>query len=206
MSIHTPPSTYILRDIVDVAVPESVAWWPQTIGWQILALVILMACFVWGYRRIKVWWQNRYRREALQALATLDLGLPRESATSLLTILKAVLVYLEPQNAALFGDALLQKLDSLLPSATPSSVKGDAEVKPAHHADLQPDLQPDFQSDFQSNFQYQGELGKKWLAASLSSHRTLTEPELATLIEHTRTWLLLHRKPESISASNKGAQ
>ncbi|MGF1692123.1 DUF4381 domain-containing protein [Photobacterium kagoshimensis] len=202
MSIHTPPSTYILRDIVDVAVPESVAWWPQTIGWQILALVILMACFVWGYRHINVWWQNRYRREALQALATLDLGLPRESAMSLLTIIKAVLVYLDPKNAALFGEALLQKLDSLLPSATPSSAKGDAEVKPEHHADFQ----SDFQSNFQSDFQYQGELGKKWLAASLSSQHTLTDPELATLIEHTRSWLLLHRKPEPISASNKGAQ
>ncbi|MDO6541632.1 DUF4381 domain-containing protein [Photobacterium sanguinicancri] len=194
MSIHTPPSTYILRDIVDVAVPKSVAWWPQTIGWQILALVILMASLVWGYRRINVWWQNRYRREALQALATLDLGLPRESAMSLLTIIKVVLVYLDPKNAALFGEALLQKLDSLLPSATLKRAQGDTEIKPEHHA------------DFQSDFQYRGELGKKWLAASLSSQQTLTEPELATLIEHTRTWLLLHRKPESISASNKGAQ
>ncbi len=192
MSIHTPPSTYILRDIVDVAVPDSIAWWPQTIGWQILALVILIACFVWGYRRIKVWWQNRYRREALQALATLDLSLPRESAMSLLTIIKAVLVYLDPKNAALFGDALLRKLDSLLPPATLNRAQGDAEIKP--------------NADFQSDFQYQGKIGKKWLAASLSSHCTLTDPELATLIEHTRSWLLLHRKPEPISVTNKGAQ
>lgn len=193
MSIHTPPSTYILRDIVDVVVPESVAWWPQTIGWKILAFMILVGCLVWGYHRIKLWWQNRYRREALQALATLNLGLPRESATSLLTILKAVLVYLEPQNSALFGDALLQKLDSLLPSATLSSVKGDAEVK----------------SD--ADFQYQGEIGKKWLAVSLSSQRSLTEPELVTLIAHTRKWLLLHRNAKldnakPISVTNKGAQ
>ena len=27
---HTPPSTYILRDLHDVAVPESVSWLPQT--------------------------------------------------------------------------------------------------------------------------------------------------------------------------------
>ncbi|WP_154215052.1 DUF4381 family protein, partial [Vibrio parahaemolyticus] len=35
--LPTPPSTYILRELHDVAVPPSVSWYPQTIGWKILA-------------------------------------------------------------------------------------------------------------------------------------------------------------------------
>ena len=37
--LPTPPSTYILRELHDVAVPSSVSWYPQTIGWKILAAV-----------------------------------------------------------------------------------------------------------------------------------------------------------------------
>ncbi len=33
---HTPPSTYINYANCDVAIPESVSWVPQTIGWKIL--------------------------------------------------------------------------------------------------------------------------------------------------------------------------
>lgn len=36
---HTPPSTYILRELHDVAVPESVSWLPQTVGWKVLAII-----------------------------------------------------------------------------------------------------------------------------------------------------------------------
>ncbi|MCZ8485299.1 DUF4381 domain-containing protein, partial [Vibrio lentus] len=39
---HTPPSTYILRDLHDVAIPESVSWMPQTIGWKILGVILLL--------------------------------------------------------------------------------------------------------------------------------------------------------------------
>ena len=40
---HTVPSTYILRDLHDVAIPDSVSWAPQTIGWKILGVILLLA-------------------------------------------------------------------------------------------------------------------------------------------------------------------
>ena len=47
---HTPPSTYILRDLHDVAIPESVSWIPQTIGWKILGVILLLIAVYLAYR------------------------------------------------------------------------------------------------------------------------------------------------------------
>ncbi|OAN13296.1 hypothetical protein A3K86_16725 [Photobacterium jeanii] len=170
MSIHTPPSTYILRDMIDVAVPDSVSWWPQTHGWQLLALLAMVAALAWCYRRINHWWHNRYRREAIQALQKIPSSSPHDSAQLLLLILKAVLVYLNPKNAALFGEALLQKLDSLLPQDAPH----------------------------QAQFQYHSELGRKWLAATLSQQSAITDSEMMTLLTHTRSWLVEHQDENAI--------
>ncbi|HDM8140995.1 TPA: DUF4381 domain-containing protein, partial [Vibrio harveyi] len=62
--LHTPPSTYILRELHDVAVPESVSWVPQTIGWKILAVIGAIVLMYLGYRLLHHWWDNRYRKEA----------------------------------------------------------------------------------------------------------------------------------------------
>jgi len=111
-TVHTPPSTYILRDLHDVTVPESVSWWPQTIGWKLLALVVLLALVYWSYKALRHWWNNRYRSEALTALNELN---PQDNDTGkrLFSILKVVLVYLNSGNARLFDAAFLGKLDEL---------------------------------------------------------------------------------------------
>ncbi len=113
-TVHTPPSTYILRDLHDVTVPESVSWWPQTIGWKLLALVVLLALVYWSYKALRHWGNNRYRREALTALNELN---PQDNDTGnrLFSILKIVLVYLDSGNARLFDAAFLDKLDELSP-------------------------------------------------------------------------------------------
>lgn len=68
---HTPPSTYILRDLHDVAIPTSVSWMPQTIGWKILGIILLLVAIYLAYRLALRWWSNRYRKEALQELMVL---------------------------------------------------------------------------------------------------------------------------------------
>ena len=113
MSIeHSPPSTYILRELHDVTVPGSVSWVPQTIGWKIvLAVLIVIAGYV-CYRWLQRWWHNRYRTEAIAALNQLAVEQPQFD-DSLFSVLKIVLVYLDPANAKLFSTPFLQKLDGL---------------------------------------------------------------------------------------------
>jgi hypothetical protein len=66
----TPPS---LDQLADLAVPAPVSWMPQTVGWEVLAVLLallalwLVARGLWRYRR------NRYRRDALAELKRLEL-------------------------------------------------------------------------------------------------------------------------------------
>ena len=39
---HQVPGTYILRHLSDVAIPEPVSWWPQTVGWKVLLAVAIL--------------------------------------------------------------------------------------------------------------------------------------------------------------------
>ncbi|MDV5168640.1 DUF4381 domain-containing protein [Photobacterium rosenbergii] len=113
MSIeHTPPSTYILRDLFDVTVPDSVSWMPQTIGWKILATALIILAAFLAYRRLLFWWHNRYRNEAIAAINNLNTD-DQNFEDSLYSILKVVLVYLEPAYGRLFGQSFLQQLDRL---------------------------------------------------------------------------------------------
>ena len=62
---------YVLGDFVEVVAPTAVSWLPQTSGWLWLglALVALIIRFCW--RRVRHWYQNRYRREAVKRLQSL---------------------------------------------------------------------------------------------------------------------------------------
>ncbi len=112
--LHTPPSTYILRELHDVAVPESLSWVPQTIGWKILAVIGAIVLMYLGYRLLHHWWDNRYRKEAIEAISRLnpdDASMPK----ALFSILKIVLIHLDSSHARLFDTAFLRKLDALKP-------------------------------------------------------------------------------------------
>ncbi|EHV9834647.1 DUF4381 domain-containing protein [Vibrio vulnificus] len=112
---HTPPSTYILRELHDVAVPESVSWLPQTVGWKVLAIIGGLVLLYIGYRYLRFRWDNRYRAEALQAIAQLD---PKDPAmaSELFSIVKQVLIYHDSGYARLFGNAFLAVLNQLIPT------------------------------------------------------------------------------------------
>ncbi|MBU2899080.1 DUF4381 domain-containing protein [Vibrio hepatarius] len=113
--LHNPPSTYILRELHDVAVPESVSWLPQTIGWKTLAVLGVALLMYWLYRKAIQWWVNRYRSEAIRAILQLqsgDVNQPQE----LFSILKIVLIYLDNTNGPLYEEKFLQKLDELNPN------------------------------------------------------------------------------------------
>lgn len=66
MSLFDAPwGNYLLKDIVETTAPDSISWWPQTLGWQVLFLCVLVYVFVKGYRIYKKYIANAYRREAI---------------------------------------------------------------------------------------------------------------------------------------------
>ncbi|AJR08791.1 DUF4381 domain-containing protein [Photobacterium gaetbulicola] len=166
MSIeHSPPSTYILRELHDVTVPESVSWMPQTIGWKVLLVLLCVIAGYLCYRRLVRWWHNRYRAEARTAITRLPMHRGLEGSAdsgafdgALFSILKIVLVYLEPANAKLFGHAFLQKLDEL----------GNGRVT------------------------FKDELGTRWVQSLVDPSITLGREEQALLREKALCWIREH--------------
>ncbi|WP_114327348.1 DUF4381 domain-containing protein [Candidatus Colwellia aromaticivorans] len=67
-----PWGNYLLEKIVETQTPEFISWFPQTIGWKILAVFILFFISYKGYKIYKIYkiyQSNAYRREALSWLA-----------------------------------------------------------------------------------------------------------------------------------------
>ncbi len=107
---HQAPTSYMLRNLHEVSLPDPVSWWPQTIGWLVLLLILLVVVGFYAWLRLQRWWHNRYRREALLALAKLN-PQDTEMPDKLYQLYKLVLNHLDAHNRGLFGQALLQRLD-----------------------------------------------------------------------------------------------
>lgn len=70
MSLFAEPwGNYLLKDIVETSLPEAVSWWPSTIGWQFVLLLMLAFVMKKVYLAIKHYQSNAYRRDALVCLA-----------------------------------------------------------------------------------------------------------------------------------------
>jgi len=73
----TDPSS--LQNLNDIVLPATVGWWPLASGWYYL-LGFLLILFGWfGYRSLRRWIRNSYRRSALQELTTISKSLQSES-------------------------------------------------------------------------------------------------------------------------------
>ena len=117
---ESAPSNFgnmMLQDFYPSIAPEPVSWWPQTVGWTVVAILLVAAAGWWSFRRIQKWRVDRYRREALAYLDSLqktpdsDLGGVIEK---LPVVLKATALqaYQRVDVAALSGPAWLAFLDS----------------------------------------------------------------------------------------------
>lgn len=108
-SAQSPPNSYMLRELKEVALPDPVSWWPQTLGWQILLVLLVLYLGYRLYLGVIFWWRNRYRQEAITALLSLSAEDPHWP-TQMMKIIKIVMVYLEPKNASLYGAPLLEQM------------------------------------------------------------------------------------------------
>ena len=106
----------MLRGIEEIQLPEAIPWWPQTLGWKLLASAAILYL---GYRLTRGaqrWWLNRYRRSALAQLAQLEQcsgGDYGEVLFALPALLKATALHAYPRDevAALSGEHWLAFLD-----------------------------------------------------------------------------------------------
>ncbi|MGO2160997.1 MAG: DUF4381 domain-containing protein [Vibrio toranzoniae] len=171
---HTPPSTYIFRELRDVTIPDSVSWFPQTIGWKILGVALLLAAFYLAYRLALRWWNNRYRKEALRELMVLD-ARDKNSTERTFKVLKVVLRYLDSDNAKLFGQAYVNRLNAYLPVNAGRSTK--------------------------SNAFFTDEVSGLWMQSLIDPKVRLTFEQRLEVIQTAMMWLKLHKpdvqtKPE----------
>lgn len=94
-----PPSSVTLKGWMETSIPDPISWWPQTIGWKVvacIAFILLIRFLVWRYR---VYRFNRYRREALWALKQGSSGDLNARSHYYFQILKVVAQHIEPSTA-----------------------------------------------------------------------------------------------------------
>ncbi|MFA0572250.1 DUF4381 domain-containing protein [Vibrio splendidus] len=163
---HTPPSTYILRELHDVAIPDSVSWAPQTIGWKILGVILLLVAIYLAYRLALRWWNNRYRKEALQELMVLD-ARDKNSTERTFKVLKVVLRYLDSSNAKLFGKAYVNRLNAYLPVSANTSEN--------------------------SNAFFVDEISELWMQSLIDPNVRLSFEQRLEVIQTAMMWLKLHK-------------
>ncbi|MGR4869829.1 DUF4381 domain-containing protein [Variovorax sp. LARHSF232] len=61
-----------LAQLADVAQPPPPPWTPQTVGWDVLAVLLAGVALWLASRALRRYWRNRYRRDALAELKRLE--------------------------------------------------------------------------------------------------------------------------------------
>ena len=63
---------YALGNFVEVVPPGPIDWLPQTLGWQIAAIVAAVFATRYIFKKLRYWYQNRYRTEAAERLKKIE--------------------------------------------------------------------------------------------------------------------------------------
>ena len=118
---------YALGDFVEVVPPPDICWWPQTAGWWWLGALLAGFALHRGWKLLRRWYRNRYRREAadrLQRLASAADSDTLVSEINRLLKLTAMAAFSREQVARLSGDEWVAFLNSQCPSAPFSPEQG----------------------------------------------------------------------------------
>ena len=106
---------YAIRGIEEIQAPGPVSWLPQTLGWQVLAGLLLLWLLNLGRRRWQYWRRNRYRKFALLQLKAITTSAQESNRqlAAIAALLKATALQAYPRKeiAALSGSAWLDWLD-----------------------------------------------------------------------------------------------
>ena len=117
---------YLLHGMHEVYLPEPVAWWPQTLAWQVLAVLLLLAAAYSLFCYWRSWRANRYRRDALAKLAEIEQQSTQslEPLLQLPVLLKATALKVYPRHkvARLSGQNWLDSLNHDRPPIFTASI------------------------------------------------------------------------------------
>ena len=112
---------YALGDFNEVIPPPDISWWPATNGWLIVAALAGFYVAKLAYRKLRLWWLNRYRREARQRLRLISKGPAQGQALveQLNTLLKLTAMQADSRQAvaALSGEHWVTYLNNRCESA-----------------------------------------------------------------------------------------
>ena len=120
-------------ELQEIVAPGPIDWLPQTLGWQILGLILALGFLQRAWRIFRVWLRNRYRREAQHRLRQLG---PSASASAINEVLKltAMTAASRREVAALTGKIWCQWLQTRTPNLVFSTdtlqILGDALYDP----------------------------------------------------------------------------
>ena len=101
-----------MSNLEEIELPESVPFTPETIGWYLLAGLLVVALLWLALRFWKRWRADAYRREALRELDEIETSAPERLPELLKRV--ALAAYPRTQVAELSGDAWLGFLDGTL--------------------------------------------------------------------------------------------
>lgn len=125
MSTETTPVTLVdLMDrLVEVSEPLPVSMWPQTWGWAVVGIVLLVAIALGVTHVARRYRANAYRRAALAELASAG-----DDAAAVAVILRrtALTAYPRPEVCRLVGDDWLRFLESTATGVAFTSGPGSA--------------------------------------------------------------------------------
>ena len=108
---------YLIHGIEELMLPDTISLWPSAPGWQLLGVIAVLLLVVKASRLAIRWWHNRYRREVLRQLSSVQ----REAGNRLQDVVAVLPYYMKvtalqayPRQdvAALSGDDWLMFLDS----------------------------------------------------------------------------------------------
>jgi hypothetical protein len=157
---------YLIHGIDEIILPDTIAWWPIAPGWQVLGVIAALLLVVKASRLARRWWHNRYRREVLRQLTSVQTQADNRLQDVLAALpyyMKVTALHAYPRKdvASLSGENWLLFLDS-------------------HY----------------SGPPFSGGIGEKLLAVAYLPPRQwqLTEQESYELIEMSRRWIAKHRE------------
>jgi hypothetical protein len=130
--VSAPPlpdvfGNYALGEFVEVVSPGDISWLPQTTGWLWLGAALLAVLVHYGWKRLRRWYHNRYRREAAARLKQLAQAGPQDSwLTELNKLMKltALAGFSREQVARLSGQEWIDFLNRQCASPTFSPDQG----------------------------------------------------------------------------------
>ena len=161
---EAPWGNYLLKEFIETQQPELISFYPQTIGWLLIGLILLIVLFNKIISAIRRYQSNAYRRDALQWLKEL------------------------PDDTNVLQQPVFRKLPTLLRKVALAGF-GANTVVPLSLKEWEVWL--DQQCDKTS---FSGSFSSHLEQLSYSSAPKLTPNQIALLREQVSLWISFHRR------------